>query len=116
MEPEERIVYAIGTFRVYAFVTGRDDSDTYDMHRLVHLATKVRLTGHGTIKDMNEKVASQLAGIFPHMIIVIRLYKGNTFLMLSGSSKIPKRWVAITDLICVWLLEDAFMNPELEAE
>ena len=65
VKPEEHMVHAIGTLRAYAFVTRRDESDTYDMHRLVHLATRVWLTGHDTTKAMHEKVAAQLAEIFP---------------------------------------------------
>ena len=65
VKPEEHMVHAIGTLSAYAFVTRRDESDTYDMHRLVHLATRVWLTEHGTTEAMHEKVAARLAEIFP---------------------------------------------------
>ena len=64
-EPEERIVHAIGSLRAYAFVSRREDSDRYDMHRLVYLATKVWLVKHGAGEALNEKVATRLAEIFP---------------------------------------------------
>lgn len=64
VEPAERTMHAIGTLRAYAFVTRRDD-DSYDMHRLVHLATKVWLDGHGVVETLNVKVAAHLAEIFP---------------------------------------------------
>ncbi|KAL9004632.1 MAG: hypothetical protein Q9188_002558 [Gyalolechia gomerana] len=41
------------------------DSDSYDMHRLVHLATKVWLDKHGAREALNGKVATRLAEIFP---------------------------------------------------
>ncbi|KAL8748675.1 MAG: hypothetical protein Q9184_007152 [Pyrenodesmia sp. 2 TL-2023] len=65
LEPTERMVRAIGTLRSYAFVTRRDDGDSYDMHRLVHRATKVWLDKHGDTEALNEKVAAHLDDIFP---------------------------------------------------
>lgn len=65
VEPEERMVHAIGTLRAYAFVTSRDDGSSYDIHRLVHLATKVWLGEHGATKELNDKVATHFAQIFP---------------------------------------------------
>lgn len=65
VKPQERIVYAVGTLRAYAFVTRRKDSDSYDMHQLVHLATKVWLDKHGAREALNEKVATRLVEIFP---------------------------------------------------
>ena len=41
VEPEERKVHAIRTLRTYAFVTRQGDGESYAIHRLVHLATKV---------------------------------------------------------------------------
>ena len=65
VEPEERMVYAIGTLRAYAFVTKRDGTDTYDMHRLVHLATKVWLDRQDALQKVKEKATIHLAKIFP---------------------------------------------------
>ena len=64
VEPEERMVHAIGTLRAYAFVTRRSDGESYDMHRLVHLATKVWLSEHGAIDKLNKRVAARLTEIF----------------------------------------------------
>ncbi|KAL8741826.1 MAG: hypothetical protein Q9190_005609 [Brigantiaea leucoxantha] len=64
-EPVERMVHAIGTLRAYAFVTRRGEGDIYDMHRLVHLATKVWLDRHRDAEALNNKVAAHLAEIFP---------------------------------------------------
>ncbi|KAL9595914.1 MAG: hypothetical protein Q9179_004796 [Wetmoreana sp. 5 TL-2023] len=65
VKPEERMVHAMGTLRAYAFVTRRGDSEVYDMHRLVHLATKVWLGERGATNELNGKVAAHLAEIFP---------------------------------------------------
>ncbi|KAL9102393.1 MAG: hypothetical protein Q9163_002459 [Psora crenata] len=65
METEERMVHAIGTLRAYAFVTEQGNGDTYDVHRLVHLATKVWLSKHGATMELDEKVSAHLAEVFP---------------------------------------------------
>ena len=65
VEPEERMVHAIGTLRAYAFVTKRGDTDIYDMHRLVHLATKVWLDKQDALLKVKEEAAMHLAEIFP---------------------------------------------------
>ena len=65
VESEEQMVHAIGTLRAYAFVTKRGDGDSYDMHRLVHLASKVWLNKQGALRKVEEKVAIHLAEIFP---------------------------------------------------
>ncbi|KAL9123952.1 MAG: hypothetical protein Q9217_006671 [Psora testacea] len=65
VEPEERMVHAIGTLHAYAFLIRRDNGNTYDIHRLVHLATKVWLVRHGTTREVDEKVATHLATVFP---------------------------------------------------
>ncbi|KAL8942228.1 MAG: hypothetical protein Q9211_001495, partial [Gyalolechia sp. 1 TL-2023] len=65
VDPEERMVRAVGTLRAYAFINRRKDGDSYDMHRLVHLATKVWLDKHSARDALNETVATHLAEIFP---------------------------------------------------
>ncbi|KAI9706228.1 MAG: hypothetical protein M1812_008242, partial [Candelaria pacifica] len=65
IEPKEQMVHAIGTLRAYAFVTRPGNGDMYEMHRLVHLATKVWLYKYGTTMGLNEKVAAHLVQIFP---------------------------------------------------
>ena len=65
MEPEERLSYAIGTLRAYAFISERSGSNTYDMHRLVHLASKVWPKETHTTKKVNEGMAAHLVDIFP---------------------------------------------------
>ncbi|MDI1484963.1 MAG: hypothetical protein OHK93_000097 [Ramalina farinacea] len=64
-ELKERMVYALGMLRAYAFITQRGDDENYDMHRLVHLGTKVWLGKHSTTDDWNTKAAVHFAEIFP---------------------------------------------------
>ena len=65
VEPVERMVHALGTLRAYAFVIRQENSERYDIHRLVHLASKVWLREQGATKDLNEKITAHLAEIFP---------------------------------------------------
>ncbi|MCJ1381674.1 hypothetical protein MMC17_004785 [Xylographa soralifera] len=64
-ELNERTVHAIGTLRAYAFVTKRGAEESYDMHRLVHLTTKVWLDQQNALQKANETVAVHFAEIFP---------------------------------------------------
>ncbi|KAM0324875.1 hypothetical protein ACHAQA_007841 [Verticillium albo-atrum] len=41
LETEEATVYAMGTLKGYGFIQERDDDQIVDMHRLVHLATRI---------------------------------------------------------------------------
>ena len=51
VEPEERMVHAIGTLRAYSFVTRRGDGESYDMHRLVHFVTKLWVKEYSVTTD-----------------------------------------------------------------
>ncbi|KAK1990559.1 hypothetical protein LX36DRAFT_559383, partial [Colletotrichum falcatum] len=59
---EEELEYAIGTLGSYAFLVEQDGGQTFDMHSLVHLATRIwvrnqsmeeRMIGHA-VKHLNE--------------------------------------------------------------
>ena len=65
VKPAEQMTHALGTLRAYTFLIQRGDDGIYDMHRLVHLATKVWLEKHGTTSEWHLKVAVHLAEIFP---------------------------------------------------
>ena len=59
------MVYALATLRAYAFVTRYENSERYDMHRLVHLATKIWLREQAATEDLYEKTIAHFAEIFP---------------------------------------------------
>ena len=65
VQPEERMEDAIGTLCAYSFLVKRDDEDRYDIHRLVHLATRVWISQHGDIADEAEKAIQHVVEIFP---------------------------------------------------
>ena len=64
--PEDRMVSAIGTLCGYSFIVKRDEEDMYDMHRLVHLATRIWVKEHGTAAVAAEKAIQHVSNIFPN--------------------------------------------------
>ncbi|KAK0638483.1 acyl transferase/acyl hydrolase/lysophospholipase [Cercophora newfieldiana] len=65
LEPEE-MTHAIGTLCGYSFLTKRGATDTYDMHSLVHLATRLWVQRDGRQVDTTRKAIEQLDRIFPY--------------------------------------------------
>ncbi|KLU92297.1 hypothetical protein MAPG_11243, partial [Magnaporthiopsis poae ATCC 64411] len=64
-EVEEQIIHAIGTLCGYAFVTRRGDSRIFDMHSLVHLATRIWIQREGRTATTHAKATRHLAEVFP---------------------------------------------------
>ena len=62
---EEQMVRAIGTLRGYAFVVRRGDEEMFDMHSLVHLATRIWIQREGRVTQTMERATRHLAAIFP---------------------------------------------------
>lgn len=62
---EHEIVHAIGTLCSYAFLTRREQSAIYDMHSLVHLATRVWMWKHNLVKKAAGKAIRHVAKVFP---------------------------------------------------
>ncbi|KAL1994732.1 hypothetical protein VTN49DRAFT_919 [Thermomyces lanuginosus] len=56
---------AIGTLKAYAFVTEREEPDTYDIHRLVRLAMLNWLDQEGERKKWTADVLHRLVDVFP---------------------------------------------------
>lgn len=65
VEPAEQMVQALATLRAYAFVTPSEDGQHYDMHRLVHMATKIWLKEQAATETLYRKTVAHLLGIFP---------------------------------------------------
>ncbi|KAF2785582.1 purine and uridine phosphorylase, partial [Melanomma pulvis-pyrius CBS 109.77] len=72
--PEERMVAAIGTLCGYSFLARRDNNDRekeeggeewYDIHRLVHLATRIWISQGTDMAEVTEKAVRHVAEIFP---------------------------------------------------
>ncbi len=64
-ELEEQMVHAVGTLCGYAFLTRRGDSKVFDMHSLVHLATRIWVQREGLEVTTDEKATRHLATVFP---------------------------------------------------
>ncbi|KAJ5524954.1 TPR repeat protein [Penicillium frequentans] len=63
--PEARLVGAIGTLCSYSFLDRRDDGTKLNMHRLVHLATRVWLHQSGREAETKMAALKHLSRIFP---------------------------------------------------
>ena len=56
---------AIGTLTAYSFITERELDQSFDIHRLVHLATRNWLRREEKLSLWNNKALIQLADVFP---------------------------------------------------
>jgi tetratricopeptide (TPR) repeat protein len=77
VQPEWQMEEAISTLCGYSFLARLSDSkeeeevedeeeeERYDIHRLVHLATRIWVDKHDNAADLLEKAVRQVAGIFP---------------------------------------------------
>ena len=65
IEPEARMTTAIGILWSYSFITTRNDSKTFDMHRLVHVAARVWVQQKGLMMETQRMVLEHLSNIFP---------------------------------------------------
>jgi tetratricopeptide (TPR) repeat protein len=71
IQPEIQLEEAIGTLCGYSFLSRRSDSregdeeEWYDIHRLVHLATRIWVRKHGDAAGVLDKALQQVADVFP---------------------------------------------------
>jgi hypothetical protein len=65
VEPAARMTSAIGALCSYSFITPRPDEETYDMHRLVHLAARVCVRQEGMTIETQRKTLEHFCNIFP---------------------------------------------------
>ena len=63
--PKAKMAEAIGTLKAYAFLTERDDGDSYDIHRLVQVSVRNWLKERGEWNVWITKALQQLANEFP---------------------------------------------------
>ncbi|KAI0184731.1 hypothetical protein EV127DRAFT_443312 [Xylaria flabelliformis] len=62
---EEEMEHAIGVLCGYAFLVRRGHENTFDMHRLVHIATRVWIQRENVVKETEARAIQHLAAIFP---------------------------------------------------
>ncbi|KAH0534097.1 hypothetical protein FGG08_007306 [Glutinoglossum americanum] len=60
-----KMTIAIGTLAAYSFITKRELEKSFDLHRLVHLATRNWLRTTQSLAAWTEKTLSRLADVFP---------------------------------------------------
>ena len=60
-----KMVEAIGTLITYSFITKQEAEQSFDLHRLVHLATRNWLRTTQSLAAWTEKTLSRLADVFP---------------------------------------------------
>jgi tetratricopeptide (TPR) repeat protein len=63
--PEARLDGAIGTLCSYSFLERRDDDTKLDMHRLVHLATRLWISQNGCEAETSRAALKHLSEVFP---------------------------------------------------
>jgi hypothetical protein len=61
-----RIEQSIGTLKAYAFLTERDNGNSYDIHRLVQIAARTWLKANGEWQEWATKALRRLAEAFPY--------------------------------------------------
>src|SRR5437764_5961865 len=64
-QPEAQTASAIGTLCSYSFLARRDNERKYDMHRLVHLATRIWLLQNGRDVATKQEALQHLSQVFP---------------------------------------------------
>jgi tetratricopeptide (TPR) repeat protein len=91
-ESTEQLVDAIGTLCAYAFLTRRGNSKVFDMHSLVHLATRIWVQQEDLTATTDEKATRHLATVFPSDDYanrnVWREYLPHTFKVLQHSKEL----------------------------
>ncbi|KAF2269765.1 TPR repeat protein [Lojkania enalia] len=65
LQSEVRMTDAIGTLCAYSFLVRRGDEDEYDIHRLVHLATRIWIRQHDDSRAVTTKGIRHVSNVFP---------------------------------------------------
>jgi tetratricopeptide (TPR) repeat protein len=62
---DEQTEYAIGTLCGYAFLERRDGSDIFDMHSLVHVATRIWIQRRERMEEVQTEALRHVSAVFP---------------------------------------------------
>ncbi|KAK2135897.1 hypothetical protein NOF04DRAFT_1378044 [Fusarium oxysporum II5] len=65
LKTEQQMTQAIGTLTGHGFLSRREGKATFDMHSLVHLATRIWNKNEGREREMQQKTLAHVAEIFP---------------------------------------------------
>ncbi|CRK30176.1 hypothetical protein BN1723_014348 [Verticillium longisporum] len=64
LHTREELVHALGTLKGYAFLQEREDAAVFDMHGLVHLATRGWVQTQDVSREVHQAAVAHLATIF----------------------------------------------------
>ncbi len=59
------MAHAIGMLCACSFTVKWDDKDQYDIHRLAHLASRIRIDQQSHMAAVTEKAIQHVAEVFP---------------------------------------------------
>lgn len=62
---EQQMTQAIGTLLGYGFLSRREDVELFDMHSLVHLATRIQIEDQGNADGIQRDVLAHLTKVLP---------------------------------------------------
>ncbi|KAH8730737.1 TPR repeat protein, partial [Phaeosphaeriaceae sp. PMI808] len=67
-KPESEVDFdnAIGTLQGYSFLVRQEEEELYDMHRLVHLATRIWISKHDDAVGIMKRAVQHVAYVFPY--------------------------------------------------
>ncbi|KAF2180627.1 TPR-like protein, partial [Zopfia rhizophila CBS 207.26] len=65
VRPKKRMIDAIGTLTAYSFISRRLGGQSFDIHRLVHLATRNWLREQESLVEWSQKTVERLTEVFP---------------------------------------------------
>ncbi|KAH7147986.1 hypothetical protein DER46DRAFT_482859, partial [Fusarium sp. MPI-SDFR-AT-0072] len=65
LKTEQQMTQAIGILTGHGFLSRREGEATFDMHSLVHLATRIWNKNEGREREMQQKTLARVAEIFP---------------------------------------------------
>ncbi|PNP74375.1 hypothetical protein FNYG_12424 [Fusarium nygamai] len=63
---EQKMTRAIGVLLGYGFLSQREDTDIFDMHSLVHLATRLSIERQGLRQGTRQKALKHVSEVFPN--------------------------------------------------
>jgi tetratricopeptide (TPR) repeat protein len=94
---------AIGTLLGYSFITKRQETNSYDMHRLVYLATRSWLKREGQLSYWTDKTLTRTANIVSALkfrgSLEWRTYLPHTIYVLASSGHSSEYRMEISDLL-----------------
>ncbi|RSL81495.1 hypothetical protein CEP51_005792 [Fusarium floridanum] len=109
-ELEEELTYSVGTLCAYAFLVPREGQEVYDMHSLVHLATRVWVQKSNLALETTVDAYKHLAAVV-HAVCgeqpYWRQYISHALKILRSEDRITTREsFVLSHEVCVYLLND----------